>query len=60
MLGQLAPAQDRVFILMHYQLLGFVGLALGSVGSGFAIAHLQAHSSVDTAYRTVFAIETRA
>lgn len=43
-------------ILMHYQLLGFVGLALGSVGSGFAIAHLQAHSSVDTAYRTVFAM----
>ncbi|KAG0657440.1 hypothetical protein C6P46_006514 [Rhodotorula mucilaginosa] len=55
MLGQLAPAQDRVFILMYYQLLGFVGLALGSVGSGFLVAHLQAHSSVGTAYRTVFA-----
>lgn len=42
--------------MMYYQLLGFVGLALGSVGSGFLIAHLQAHRSVVAAYRTIFAI----
>lgn len=41
---------------MYYQLLGFVGLALGSVGSGFLIAHLQTHRSVVAAYRTIFAI----
>ena len=41
---------------MYYQLLGFVGLALGSVGSGCLIAHLQTHRSVVAAYRTIFAI----
>ncbi|GAA5987524.1 hypothetical protein JCM10908_001990 [Rhodotorula pacifica] len=77
MLGQLAPATDRVFVsfgarprkilslrvvtynqatqlLMYYQLLGFIGLAVGSVSSGLLIGHLQNHTSTLLAYRAIF------
>lgn len=42
-------------LLMYYQLLGFLGLALGSVASGLIIGNLQKRMSRVDAYRTVFA-----
>ncbi|BGP56446.1 hypothetical protein JCM8202_001814 [Rhodotorula sphaerocarpa] len=70
MLSQLAPAGEPLAqllpfsrspsdaspeLLMYYQLLGFLGLALGSVASGLIIGNLQKRLSRVDAYRTVFA-----
>ncbi|BGP25819.1 MFS transporter, sugar transporter [Rhodotorula toruloides] len=54
MLSQLVQPQDRIYVLMHYQILGFVGLALGSLVSGAVISHLEKDTSSHEAYRFVF------
>ncbi|POY72170.1 hypothetical protein BMF94_4807 [Rhodotorula taiwanensis] len=56
MLSQLTPSADRVFCLMYYQLLGFVGLAFGSLAAGQVISHLQSRTSTYLAYRSIFAV----
>ncbi|BGP00990.1 hypothetical protein NBRC10513v2_005003 [Rhodotorula toruloides] len=54
MLSQLVQPEDRIYVLMHYQILGFVGLALGSLVSGAVISHLEKGASSHEAYRFVF------
>ncbi|KPV74332.1 uncharacterized protein RHOBADRAFT_44819 [Rhodotorula graminis WP1] len=54
-LSQLVQPEDRVFVLMNYQVLGFVGLALGSVASGSLVTALERDNSAHESYRFVFA-----
>ncbi|BGP41409.1 hypothetical protein JCM10449v2_005389 [Rhodotorula kratochvilovae] len=54
-LSQLVQPEDRVFVLMHYQVLGFVGLALGSVWSGWLVTALERDNGTHESYRFVFA-----
>lgn len=54
MLSQLVQPEDRIYVLMHYQILGFVGLALGSLVSGSVISHLEKDTSSHEACRFVF------
>ncbi|KAL7337497.1 major facilitator superfamily domain-containing protein [Rhodotorula toruloides] len=54
MLSQLVQPEHRIYVLMHYQILGFVGLALGSLVSGAVISHLEKGASSHEAYRFVF------
>ncbi|GAA5904824.1 hypothetical protein JCM8208_001368 [Rhodotorula glutinis] len=54
-LSQLVQPEDRVFVLMNYQVLGFVGLALGSVASGSLVTALERDNSTHESYRFVFA-----
>ncbi|GAA6013743.1 hypothetical protein JCM11491_005083 [Sporobolomyces phaffii] len=54
-ISQLVQPASRVYVLMHYQILGFVGLALGSVLSGAALSALEGSYSPLASYRTVFA-----
>ncbi|GAA5920280.1 hypothetical protein JCM1841_003019 [Sporobolomyces salmonicolor] len=53
-LSQLVRAEDRVFVLVWYQVLGFVGLALGSVWAGSLVTALEDRHSTHNAYRFVF------
>lgn len=41
---------------MYYHLLGFVGLAFGSLAAGQVISHLQSRTSTYLAYRSIFAV----
>ncbi|GAA5916005.1 hypothetical protein JCM6882_003494 [Rhodosporidiobolus microsporus] len=52
-LSQLVGAKDRIFILMWYQVLGFVGLALGSVWAGQLVS---AEQDGHEGYRVVFLV----
>ncbi|GAA6055214.1 hypothetical protein JCM3770_000718 [Rhodotorula araucariae] len=54
-LSQLVQPEDRVFVLMHYQVLGFVGLALGSVWSGWLVTTLERDNGTHESYRFIFA-----
>ncbi|GAA5825018.1 hypothetical protein JCM11251_006065 [Rhodosporidiobolus azoricus] len=52
-LSQLVGAEDRIFILMWYQVLGFVGLAAGSICAGQLVSDdREGHE----AYRVVFVV----
>ncbi|GAA5999583.1 uncharacterized protein JCM10292_004247 [Rhodotorula paludigena] len=55
-LSQLVEPENRVFVLMHYQVLGFVGLAVGSLVAGSAISTLDgmADKSLEECYGYVF------
>ncbi|GAA5862273.1 hypothetical protein JCM1840_001703 [Sporobolomyces johnsonii] len=55
-LSQLVRAEDRVFILVWYQVLGFVGLALGSIWTGSLVTALENRHSTHNAYRFVFLV----
>ncbi|GAA6061138.1 hypothetical protein JCM10212_001738 [Sporobolomyces blumeae] len=55
-ISQLVLPSDRVYVLVWYQILGFVGLAMGSVLSGSFISMLESHGySALQAYRSIFA-----
>ncbi|GAA5833597.1 hypothetical protein JCM3766R1_002584 [Sporobolomyces carnicolor] len=54
-ISQLVEPAHRVYVLVWYQVLGFLGLALGSILSGTAIATLERSHSTETSFRIVFA-----
>ncbi|GAA5907136.1 uncharacterized protein JCM6883_006152 [Sporobolomyces salmoneus] len=52
----LVEKDDRGYVLVWYQVLGFVGIALGSILSGSAVTALESEShSTLSAYRVIFA-----
>ncbi|GAA5972156.1 hypothetical protein JCM11641_002521 [Rhodosporidiobolus odoratus] len=54
-LSQLIHPEDRIFIIMWYQVLGYVGLALGSIFGGQLVSATQdGGTSVHGAYRLIF------
>ncbi|KDE05323.1 hypothetical protein MVLG_04239 [Microbotryum lychnidis-dioicae p1A1 Lamole] len=59
MLSQLVEPEARVYVLMWYQFLGFVGTSVGSVCSGALVTSLERSGrSLVTAYRAVFYLYT--
>ncbi|GAA5850346.1 hypothetical protein JCM5353_004355 [Sporobolomyces roseus] len=53
-ISELVSPANRVYVLVWYQILGFVGLALGSILSGVAISGLERRHSTLQSYRAVF------